>query len=105
MKLSARDCWKHILNELGMKGQEFSLWGAYRSSRRPFTARATGNYIVIEGPSISSPRTISYTEFECVFGYYEDYVNLVPGMRPKIRDRCGLNSSYIITLIHEFCQG
>ena len=102
MESNARDCWKHILDELGAQGH-FILWSAYRSSGLPFSAKATGKYIVVESPSITSPRTISYQQFECVFEHYENYVNRVPGIRQKIRDKCGRNSSYIITLIHEFC--
>lgn len=105
MEPNARDCWKRILNEIGPQGRNFTTWGAYRPTDRPFTARAVGDYIGVEGPSISSLRTIYYREFECVFGYYEDYVNLEPRIRPRIRDECGVNSSYIITLIHEFCHG
>ena len=103
MEPDARDCWMRILNEIGPQGRNFATWGAHWSTDRPFTAREAGGYIVVEGPRITSPRTIYYREFECVFRYYEDYVNLEPGIRPRIRDECGVNSSYIITLIHEYC--
>lgn len=103
MEVNARRYWNHILNELEPEGQNFITWSAYRPLYKPFTARAVGDFIVVDSPSITSPRTINYTEFECVFQYYEGYINLEPGIRPRIRDECGLNSSYIITLIHEFC--
>lgn len=103
MAVEARDCWSHILNELGPRGQNFTTWSVFRPLYRPFRARAVGNSIIVDSPSITVPRTIHYREFECVFSFYEDYINLVSGIRPKMRDKCGWNISYIITLIHEFC--
>ena len=102
MAMNARESWDHVLTELGVQQRHFTTWSAFRPSNRPFTARALGDKIIVDGPSITVPRTIYYREFECVFSYYDDYVDHVPGIRPIIRDECGLNSSYIITLIHEY---
>ena len=102
MAMNMRESWDHVLTELGMQQRHFTTWSAFRPSNRPFTAQALGDIVIIDGPSITVPRTIHYREFECVFSYYDDYVNHVPGIRPMIRDECGLNSSYIITLIHEY---
>jgi len=99
---NAREFWDRLLAELGKQQQHLTTWSAFRPSNRPFTVRALGDTIVVNGPSISVPRTIIYNEFECVFSYYDDYVNHVLGIRSMIRDECGLNSSYIITLIHEY---
>ena len=97
--------WTRIISELGPGGLELTTWSVYRPKGIHFTARASGDAIVVEGPSISSSRIISYREFECVAKLYNAYIGGVAGIRPTIRDRCGWNSSYVITLIHEFCEG
>ena len=102
MELKINECWNHIRNELGSRGQNFITWSVYNPQKLPFTARADDNSIIVDSPSITSPRPIYYKEFECVFGFYEDYINRIFGIRPKMK-RCGYNSSYIITLIHKFC--
>ena len=104
MDAQARSCWKQIRESIGLRGQTFQTWSVYRPSNRPFTAKANGEAILVESPSIKGIRSIYFKEFQCVFNLYHDYVNRVDGIRQHMRDNCGLNSSYIITLIHEICQ-
>ena len=104
MDAQARNCWKRILDSIGLRGQTFQTWSVYRPSNRPFTARSIGEAIIIESPSIMGLRSIHYQEFECVFSLYNDYVNRVDGLRKHMRDKCGFNSSYLLTLIHEIYQ-
>lgn len=97
-------CWNHILSSLGSTDRDLLTWSIYRPKRIPFRATVSGNAIVVESPSISTPRTINYSEFECVAKLYDAYKQRKPGVRSAMRDGCGLNSSYIITLIHELCE-
>jgi len=101
--VSASNCWKKIVSEIGSTGREFETWGRYWGYNNKFRVRAEKNIIVVDGPSISSPRIITFTEFECVAALYDDYIKGVKGIRNTMRDDCGRNSSYIITLIHEYC--
>lgn len=39
-------------------------------------------------------------EYECIASRYDDYVAGVKAIRPQMRDECGQNSSYLISLIH-----
>lgn len=98
------ECWVGLMNELGQNGRELKTWSLLRPRELPFKARAKGNVIVVEGPRISPPRIITIKEFECTYKLYNGYIDGVTGIRQKIRDKCGFNSSYIITLIHQFCQ-
>jgi len=95
-------CWNRLIKELGQNGVELKTWSRFKPREIPFRVRTKGSVIVIEGPGISPPRIITFKEFECVYKLYNDYIAGVAGIRPRIRDRCGFNSSYIITLIHQF---
>jgi hypothetical protein len=101
--MGATNCWTQVLKQLKEK-QDFETWGVFRSSKKPFSAKTVRHNILIESPTLTSPRIIWYTEFECVASFYQDYKKKKRGLRPKIRGKCGVNSSYILTLIHEFCE-
>jgi hypothetical protein len=99
----ASNYWAQVLKQLNNK-KDFETWGIFRSNKKPFSAKTVNNNILIESPSLASPRVIWYTEFECVASLYQDYKKKKSGIRPKMRNKCGINSSYIITLIHELCD-
>jgi hypothetical protein len=96
--------WEVIKSYLSNKSVELETWGHYRSSKQQFFARLNKDRIIITGKSFNGHREISFKEFECVAKHYDDYIQGVKGTRKTIRDNCGYNSSYIITLIHEFCD-
>ena len=98
------ECWGVILRELRYSSQNLTTWSIYRPQRKTFTVRANTNSVIVEGPSISAPRTINYNEFECVARLYPAYAQHKLRIRQRMRNECGFNSSYIITLIHEFCE-
>ncbi|MHA1690319.1 MAG: hypothetical protein ACTSU7_01650 [Candidatus Heimdallarchaeaceae archaeon] len=94
-------CWTIITSHIGHTGKQFHTWGFYRSQKRPFIARYDGNNILIEAHQLKS-RPIRYSEFECVASLYDSYISGDKGIRPSMK-KCGYNSSYILTLINEYC--
>jgi hypothetical protein len=99
--------WKELLEKLS-EGDDFPYYGIKpRKKEKYFYARTEREYIVIKPsqnqilPSgdISTTRTVDFKQFKCVFNNYNDYILQKKGIRPKIRDSCGKNSSYIISLI------
>lgn len=99
--------WNELLRLLGPAGKDFPFYRIRgRKEEKFFHARATDQIIIVEAakkqiPSanITEPRVISFKQFKCVAERYNDYVRGVKGVRPEIRDKCGLVSSYIISLI------
>ncbi|WP_292464589.1 hypothetical protein [Methanolobus sp.] len=100
--------WATLLKQLGPQGNDFKMFGIRpRADAKYFNARTAGEQIVIDiakvhsnSSEINVDRHISFKEFKCVAGKYNDYVSGVKGTREQMRDECGQNTSYLISLIH-----
>ena len=101
--------WKTLLDQLSPAGNDFKMFAIRpRKDAKYFNAKIEGQHIVIDvakmhdnSSEIKVERRIGFKEFECVASKYNDYVSGVKGIRPLMRDKCGQNSSYLITLIHQ----
>jgi hypothetical protein len=78
---------------------ELETW-ALKPTGGHFYARAVSDRVFIEGKGIKGIRTVGYPEFEKVAKHYNDFIEGVTGTKQKMRDECGYNTSYILTLIH-----
>lgn len=100
--------WETLLEKIGSDGNDFLIFSIRRRrERRYFHARVDGQYIVVdrakehtETAQINRERRIDFDQFRCVALLYVEYVLGVKGIRPKMRDHCGWNTSYLISLIH-----
>lgn len=100
--------WKTLLDQLSPSGNDFKMFAIKpRKDAKYFNAKVEGQQIVVDvarthgnSSDIKVQRRIGFKEFQCVASKYNQYVAGVKGIRPQIRDECGLNSSYLITLIH-----
>lgn len=103
--------WKNIHLKLGTSGKDVLKVALHPRDYTYFHACSQSNNIFIENAkehaesvNLTYSRTISYNEFQCVAQYYNQYVKGIIGVRETIRDNCGQNSSYIISLISEFAN-
>jgi hypothetical protein len=102
------DAWERLLENIGPDGNDFVIFSIKRRKEIGyFHARAEGQHIVvdraeghIETSKINGERRMDFNQFRCVAKYYNDYVCGIKGIRPKMIDSCGFNTSYIISLIH-----
>ena len=98
-----RQYWEQIQTELKINNLELETWSLEPRTGH-FYARAVSDRVFIEGKGIKGIRTISFPEFEKVAKYYNDYVDRVAGVKQRMRDECGYNTSYILTLIHRVLE-
>lgn len=99
--------WKKLLYKVGSEGDDFIIFSiVLRTEIKYFHARVKGQYIVVdrarkhlETAQINEERTIDFNQFGCVAHLYNEYVLGNRGIRPMMRDNCGQNTSYIISLI------
>jgi hypothetical protein len=102
------DAWKMLVEKIGPVGNDFVIFSIkQRKQIRYFHARVAGNYIVVdrakehvETAQINRERRIDFNQFRCVAQVYNKYIQGTEGIRPMMRDHCGQNTSYIISLIH-----
>jgi len=100
--------WKMLLEKIGPDGSDFVIFSIRRRKEtKYFHAKVDGEYIVVdrakehvETARIDRQRKIDFNQFRCVAQLYDKYVLGIKGIRPKMRDRCGWNTSYLISLIH-----
>ena len=100
--------WRMLLEKIGPDGNDFVIFSIMpRKEIKYFHAKVDGEYIVInrakehvETAKINRERRIDFNQFKCVAQLYNDYVLGKKGIRPMMRDNCGQNTSYIISLIH-----
>jgi len=100
--------WKTLLEKIGPDGNDFVIFSIRRrKERKYFHAKVDGQYIVVdrakehtETAQINIERRIDFDQFRCIAQLYNEYVLEIKGIRPKMRDRCGWNTSYLISLIH-----
>ncbi len=103
-------CWETILFEIGKEGKDIEICSLQpRGETKYFHARKRRNKIIVDvarehtkSSDISTERSIDLSEFECVAGLYNDYISGLKGIRSEMRDNCGQNSSYLISLIDRF---
>jgi hypothetical protein len=95
----ARRYWDLLQTELKANNLELETW-ALKPTGGHFYARAVSDRVFIEGKGIKGIRTVGFPEFEKVAKYYNDFIEGVAGTKQKMRDECGYNTSYILTLIH-----
>lgn len=100
--------WNLVLKALGGTGMEIQAVSRRDGYGCFFHARSKQNSIQVEPsaentPScnISTTRTITFEAFERVAKNYNPYARGVKGVRETIRDTCGWNSSYILSIIHK----
>jgi hypothetical protein len=91
--------WQQIQDELKDGSVEIETWSMEPRSGH-FYARVASDRVFIEGKGIKGIRTITFSEFERVAAFYNDYVDEVPGVRQKLRNAGGYNTTYILTLLH-----
>jgi len=103
-----RKTWGRLLEKIGSDGNDYLIFAIKpRKKIRYFHARVKDQCIVIEKAKkhietsqITAKRKIYYDEFKCVAQLYNEYINGTKGIRPRMRDQCGRNASYVISLIH-----
>jgi hypothetical protein len=98
-----RQYWEQIQAELKTNNLELETWALEPRSGH-FYARTVSDRVFIEGKGIKGIRTVGYPEFEKVATYYNDYIDDVPGTKQKMRDSCGYNTTYILTLLHRVLE-
>lgn len=99
--------WKKLLDKVGSEGDDFIIFSVVRRKEiKYFHARVKSQYIVVdrarkhlETAQINVERTIDFNQFKCITELYNEYVLGNRGIRPIMRDNCGKNTSYIISLI------
>lgn len=102
------DTWKMLLEKIGPDGNDYVFFSIMlRKEIKWFHAKVDGEYIIIdrakahvETAKINGERRIDFNQFRCVAQLYNKYVLGIKGIRPMMRDDCGQNTSYIISLIH-----
>jgi RNA binding exosome subunit len=100
--------WKNLLEQLSPEGNDFITVGIKpRKEDKYFNARVAGQQIVVDvakmhekSSHIKVERYINFNQFKCVAGKFNKYVSGVKGVRPQMRDECGQNTSYLISLIY-----
>ena len=100
------EAWNLIRNEIGSNGMVLKTWGRDRPKKKVFRARAIRNSIEINADvgecadivELSGSRTIGFSEFECIFEKYTSYIRR--RLNRAEMKACGMNSSYILTLIY-----
>jgi uncharacterized protein YuzE len=100
--------WRMLLEKVGPDGDDFMICSIMpRKEIKYFHAKVDGGYIVInrakehvETAKINGERRIDFNQFGCVVQLYNEYVRGSNAIRPMMRDNCGQNTSYIISLIH-----
>ena len=95
--------WDKLQTELKNSSLELETW-ALKPRSGHFYARAVSDRVFIEGKGIKGIRTIGFPEFEKVAKYYNDYIDDAANIKQKMRDECGYNTSYILTLIHHVLE-
>lgn len=101
------ESWEELLSKIDSNGDDFGYYSIKkRKKKQYFPASVSMKKIIVEAAKrleppakISGKRTIDFDQFKCVAAYFHDYITGEKGIRPKIRDNCGRNSSYIISLI------
>ena len=91
--------WDQIQTLLKEGTIELKTW-SMEPREGSFYARGAADRVMIDGKGIKGIRMIGFPEFEKVAKYYNDYIDEVAGIKQKMRDECGYNTSYILTLIH-----
>ncbi|GEM_PF-2648208 len=99
--------WKTLLERIG-EGNDFSVFSIQkRKPIRYFHAEVSGDYIIIdrakkhlETVNITKKRRVDFNQFRCVARLYNRYIKGEVGIRPLMRDKCGYNTSYVISLIY-----
>jgi hypothetical protein len=94
-----REYWDLLQAELKKGNLDLETW-ALEPTGGHFYARAVSDRVFIEGKGIKGIRTVGFPEFEKAAKQYNDYVDSVAGVKQKLRDDVGYNTSYILTLIH-----
>jgi hypothetical protein len=100
--------WATLMKQLSVQGSDFKMFGIRpRADAKHFNARIAGEHIIIDvakthenSSKITVERYISFKEFKCIASKYNDYVSGLKGTREQMRDECGQNTSYLISLIH-----
>ena len=98
-----KEYWEKLQAELKGKTLELETWAIPLRSGS-FYARAVSDRIFIEGKSIKGIRTITFSEFEKLTKYYNDYVDGILGVKQKMRDEIGYNTPYILTLLNHILE-
>lgn len=94
-----RQYWENLQAELKKGTLDLETW-ALEPTGGHFYARAVSDRVFIEGKGIKGIRTVGFPEFEKAAKHYNDYVDGAAGVKQKLRDEVGYNTSYILTLIH-----
>ena len=94
-----RAYWDQLQTELKKGNLDLETW-ALEPTGGHFYARAVSDRVFIEGKGIKGIRTVGFPEFEKAAKHYNDYIDGVSGVKQKLRDEVGYNTSYILTLIH-----
>ena len=98
-----REYWDKLQAELKGKNLELETW-AIPPRSGSFYARAVSDRVFIEGKSIKGIRTITFSEFEKLAKYYNDYIDGIVGVKQKMRDELGYNTPYILTLLNHIIE-
>jgi hypothetical protein len=94
-----REYWDQLQAELKKGNLDLETW-ALEPTGGHFYARAVSDRVFIEGKGIKGIRTVGFPEFEKAAKYYNGFINGEAGIKQKLRDEVGYNTSYIITLLH-----
>jgi len=94
-----RKYWDQLQAELKEGTAELETW-SLQPKGGSFYARAASDRVMIEGKGIKGIRMIAFPEFEKGAKYYNDYIDEAVGVKQKMRDEIGYNTTYILTLIH-----
>jgi len=102
------DTWKVLLRKIGMDGNDYMIFSIMRRKEiKYFHAKVDGEHILIdrakahvETAKINGERRIDFNQFRCVAQLYNKYILGIKGIRPIMRDNCGQNTSYVLSLIH-----
>jgi len=98
-----RAYWDRLQDELRGNSLEMETWALEPRSGH-FYARGVSDRVFIEGKGIKGIRTIGFPEFEKVAKHYNDYLDEAPGVKQRMRDEVGYNTSYVLTLIHHVLE-
>jgi len=91
--------WEQLQTEMKKGTLDLETW-TLEPTGGHFYARAVSDRVFIEGKGIKGIRTVAYPEFEKVATHYNELLDGVAGVKQKLRDEVGYNTTYIITLIH-----
>ena len=102
-----KSSWENLLKKVDFDEEDFQFYSIKpRKEIKYFHAKVENQYIVIdratkhsETAELNGERRIDFKQFKCVAPLYNQYIVGTKGIRPKMRDNCGQNTSYIISLI------